>query len=113
MATAALDPPGTGAPAGTGARVMDAVRQAAHAAHEAKVFTSLASDAVEDGVHAAKRAVTRGVRDLEDLRDTAEYRIKRAPFAAVAMAFGAGVVLGMAGCGIACAARMRRKAGEV
>ncbi|MBZ5558059.1 MAG: hypothetical protein LAO77_12365 [Acidobacteriia bacterium] len=113
MATATLDPPRASETAGTGVRVMNAVRQAAHAAHEAKVFTSIASDAVEDGVHAAKRAVTRGVRDLADMRDTAEYKIKRAPFAAIGLAFGAGVVLGMIGCGIACATRMRRKAGEV
>mgnify|MGYP001278337417 CR=1 FL=1 len=111
MATATLDPPLTSEPAGTGARVMNAVRQAAHAAHEAKVFTSLASDAVEDGVHAAKRAVARSARTLEDARDTAEYRIKRAPFAAVGLAFGAGVVLGMIGSTVAFAAKMRRKAG--
>jgi ElaB/YqjD/DUF883 family membrane-anchored ribosome-binding protein len=111
MATAILDPPITSEPAGAGARVMNAVRQAAHVAHEAKMFTSLASDAVEDGVHAAKRVVTRGAHNLEDLRDTTEYRIKRAPFAAIGLAFGAGVVLGMIGCAVAFAARMKRKAG--
>jgi ElaB/YqjD/DUF883 family membrane-anchored ribosome-binding protein len=111
MATATLTPPLKSEPAGAGTRVIDAVRQAAHVAHEAKMFTSLASDAVEDGVHAAKRAVTRGARTLEDLRDTAGYRIKRAPFAAVGLAFGAGVLLGMIGCGLARAARMTRKAG--
>jgi ElaB/YqjD/DUF883 family membrane-anchored ribosome-binding protein len=111
MATTTLDPPLASETAGTGARVMNAVRQAAHAAHEAKMFTSLASDAVDDGVHAAKRAVTRGVRDLADARDTAEYRIKRAPFAAVGLAFGAGVLLGAIGCGLAWAARTSRKAG--
>ena len=111
MATATLDSPLTSPTAGTGARVMNAVRQAAHAAHEAKMFTSVASDVVEDGVHAAKRAVTRGVRDLVDARDTAEYTIKRAPFAAVGLAFGAGVLLGVISCGLACAARTSRKAG--
>lgn len=113
MATARLDIPVKDELTGAGARVVDAVRQVAHVAHEAKAFTSLASDAVEDGVHAAKRAVTRGARTLEDLRDTAGYRIKRAPFAALGLAFGAGVLLAAVGYGVVRAARSCGKQGEV
>ena len=39
-------------------RVVDACRQTAHLSHEARLLKSLATDAVEDGVHAAKRAIT-------------------------------------------------------
>ena len=62
-------------------RVIDAARQATHS-HEAQRFKSLAADAVEDGVHAAKRAiksVKRGVEELEDLKDEAAHRVKRQP----------------------------------
>lgn len=75
---------------------MSSVRHAEHLAHEARLFKTLASDAVEDGVHAAKRAMTHGVHDLEDLRDSATHRIRRAPLMAVGLAFGAGLLLGAA-----------------
>jgi ElaB/YqjD/DUF883 family membrane-anchored ribosome-binding protein len=47
-------------------------------------------DAVED----AKRAVVRGKHQLEDLRDTAAYRVKKAPLMSVGMGFGAGILIG-------------------
>ena len=37
---------------------------------------SATADTVEDGVHAAKRAITRGLHDLDDLRESAAYRVK-------------------------------------
>lgn len=80
-------------------RLADVVGRAAHVAHEARVLKTLAADAVEDGVHAAKRAVTRGAREIEDLRETAAYRIKKAPFLSVAIAAGAGLLVG-AMCGL-------------
>jgi len=47
-------------------------------------------DAVED----AKRAIVRRQRQFEDLKDTATYRIKKAPLASVAIGFGAGILFG-------------------
>ena len=48
-------------------------------------------EAVED----AKRAVAKVRRQqLEDLRDSAEYRIKKAPFTSVGIALAAGLFLG-------------------
>ena len=79
-----------------GDRATDAIRHVAHAAHEARLLKSLASDAVEDGVYTAKRAVTRGLHDLEDLRDAAAYRIKRAPFTSLGVAVAGGVLFGIA-----------------
>ena len=76
-------------------RVVDAVGRASHVAHEARLLKTLAADAVEDGVHAAKRAIARGAHEVEDLRDEAIYRVKKAPLAAVALAAGAGILVGM------------------
>ena len=47
-------------------------------------------DAVED----AKRAIVRGKHQFEDLRDTAAYRVKKAPLTSVGVSFGAGILLG-------------------
>jgi ElaB/YqjD/DUF883 family membrane-anchored ribosome-binding protein len=80
-------------------RAIDACRQAAHLSHEAHLFKSLAADAVDDGVHAARRAirsVRRSVEELADLKDEAVHRVKRQPFKAVSVAVGAGLVLGLA-----------------
>ena len=80
-------------------RAIDACRQAAHFSHEAKLLKSLAADAVDDGIHAARRAVRsvrRGVEQLADLKDEAVHRVKRQPLKAVSVAVGAGLVLGLA-----------------
>ena len=77
-------------------RAADTVRQAAHVAHEARLLKSLATDAVEDGVHAAKRAITRGMHDLEDLRESAAHRVKRAPLLTVSLAAAGGILVGVA-----------------
>jgi ElaB/YqjD/DUF883 family membrane-anchored ribosome-binding protein len=76
-------------------RAIDAVRQATHVAHEARLIKTLATDAVEDRVHATRRAITRRMRNLEDMRDTAVHGIKRSPTRAIGMAFGAGILLGV------------------
>jgi ElaB/YqjD/DUF883 family membrane-anchored ribosome-binding protein len=79
-------------------RAVDAARQAAHFSHEAQFLKSLAADAVEDGAHAAKRAiksVQRRVEKLGDLKDEAAYRVKRQPFKAVGIAAGVGLMLGV------------------
>jgi ElaB/YqjD/DUF883 family membrane-anchored ribosome-binding protein len=80
-------------------RIADAVRQAAHLSHEARLVTSVAKDAGEEGVHAAKRLLKRARRtaeNLEDMKDYASYQMKRQPFKAVGLAVGAGLVLGVA-----------------
>ena len=48
-------------------------------------------DAVED----AKRAIVRRQRQFEDLKDTATYRIKKAPLMSVGIGIGAGLLLGV------------------
>ena len=78
---------------------IDACRRAAHLSHEARLLKSLAADAVDDGVHAARRAirsVRRDVEELGDLKDEAVHRVKRQPIRAVSVAVGVGLVLGLA-----------------
>ena len=60
---------------------------------------SLAEDAIEDGVHAARRAVKsvrRGIERLEDIRDEGIHRVRRHPLKALAVAAVAGLMLGVA-----------------
>jgi ElaB/YqjD/DUF883 family membrane-anchored ribosome-binding protein len=78
-------------------RAADALRHATHMSHEARLLKSMASDAVEDGVYAARRAVKnvqRRLHDAGDLRDTAVYKVKRNPLGALGVAFGAGLLFG-------------------
>lgn len=58
-------------------RVVDAYRHGAHRSHEARWLKSLAVDAVEDGVHAARRAIAslkRRIEELADSKDEAAHR---------------------------------------
>jgi ElaB/YqjD/DUF883 family membrane-anchored ribosome-binding protein len=48
---------------------------------------------VLDAVEEAKRAIVRGTRQFEDLRNEATYRVRKAPLASVGIGFGAGIVL--------------------
>jgi ElaB/YqjD/DUF883 family membrane-anchored ribosome-binding protein len=79
-------------------RVVDSVRRVVHASHEARLFKTIAEDALEGRVYAAQRAITtaqRRVRDnLGDLKDEAARCVKRQPLAAVGTAFGAGLLIG-------------------
>ena len=104
MSAVKTDAPGIAPNLSTTDRLADAVRYAAHFSHEAKLMKSMARDAGEEGVHAAKRALRRAkraVETLEDVRDEAAYYVKRQPFKAVAIAAGvgllAGIVVGWAG----------------
>jgi ElaB/YqjD/DUF883 family membrane-anchored ribosome-binding protein len=80
-------------------RIADAVRHATHLSHEARLVTSLARDAGEEGVHAAKhllKRVRRTAEHVEDLKDDAAYYVKRRPFEAVGIAASVGLLLGIA-----------------
>lgn len=94
MATATVDTPLKDAAATLQDRAADALRHVAHVSHEARMLKTIATDAVEDGVHAAKRAIKRGTQDIVDLKDEAVIRVKREPIKAVGIAFGAGIALG-------------------
>lgn len=59
---------------------------------------SVVADVLEDGVHAARRAMKHGLFVAEDLMDDAAHEVKRHPLQAVAttsiMSFAAGVLVG-------------------
>ncbi|HEV8348549.1 MAG TPA: hypothetical protein VGQ16_18365 [Vicinamibacterales bacterium] len=91
-------------------RAVDAVRPAAHLSHEARLVKSLASDAIDDAVHASKQAiktVKRRTQDVADLHDEIVHLVRREPVKAVAVAFGAGILVGVV-TGIAGLARYDR-----
>ena len=81
-------------------RVVDAYRHGAHMSHEARLAKSMAADAIEDSIHFARRAAVisarRSVERLEDLKDEAAHRIKRAPLEAVTIFGGVGLLFGAA-----------------
>ena len=54
------------------------------------------AEAYEDGARAARKTLTRTVHDLEDLRDVAVVKVRKAPLAAVGGAFGLGFFVGVA-----------------
>jgi len=77
--------------------LVDAARRA-HLAHQARAVKSLAEDAFEDGIHAARRAVKsvhRGLERIEDLRDDGAHYVKRRPFKTLAVATGLGLAVGV------------------
>jgi hypothetical protein len=78
-------------------RAVDACWHAAHFSHEARLLKSVAEDAIDDGVHAAKRAlksVRHRFEELGDLRDEALHRVKRQPLPALGAALGIGLAIG-------------------
>ena len=99
MSVADVKTPESGKP-NVADRIVDAARHAAHMSHEARLVKSLACDAIENGAHEARRAVTksvqRGIERLEDIKDEGVHYVKRQPLKAIAMAAGAGLMVGMA-----------------
>ncbi len=80
-------------------RMADAARHAAHLSHEARMVKSLAEDAIDEGVHRARRAVKsvrRGLERLEDIRDDGVRYAKRQPVKTMALTAGVGLLVGLA-----------------
>ena len=61
---------------------------------EVNRIKSIVTDAVDDGVQSAIRAVKQGRHVAEDAVHDARYRIERNPFQAAGVVLSAGVVLG-------------------
>jgi len=68
--------------------------QISNLGREASRFKGVVTDAVEDSLITAKRAVRRGYVSAEDLVDEASHRIKRHPFRSVLGAFVIGALAG-------------------
>jgi ElaB/YqjD/DUF883 family membrane-anchored ribosome-binding protein len=81
----------------TRGRLRASCRHVAHLGHEARLFQTLAADAIEDSAYAARRTIKRLKRraqDLLDTRDEMALRVKREPLKALGLAFGAGLLVG-------------------
>lgn len=61
---------------------------------EVSRIKSMVSEAVEDGIQSALRAVKQGRDAAEDVVHDARHAIKRNPFQAVGILFAAGIVIG-------------------
>lgn len=78
----------------------DAARHAAHLSHEARMVKTVAEDAIEEGVHRARRgarSVRRGVVErLENIKDEGIRHVKRQPLTTMAFCAGVGLIVGLA-----------------
>lgn len=64
------------------------------ALREVSRIKSTVTDAVDEGVRSATRAIKRGGHAAEDMIDETKHTIKQKPFQAVAIVFAVGVLLG-------------------
>ena len=67
----------------------------ADTAHRASRATTAISDAIEDGLGVAKRAVKHGYDAAEELMEDTQQRIKRHPVEIVVASFAAGALAGI------------------
>lgn len=93
MATATIDKLQEKA-AAVADRLVEKTRYAEDLTRDARQLKARATEAIEDGMYAARRTLKRRMHDFEDLRDDAARRVKRAPFTALGVTFAAGLVLG-------------------
>ena len=63
---------------------------------DARVLKAKAAELIDVGTLAARKTVARRVRELEDLRDETALKVRKAPFTAVGITFGVGLLLGVA-----------------
>lgn len=75
--------------------------QIGRAKGEARMLKSAAVDAFEGRADEARRALKRARHDLIDAGHETRHRIRQQPFVSVALAFGAGAVMGVAVFGLA------------
>lgn len=89
MATLTLDKPETVR------KAVDRLTDAGETLMEdAKVLKARAVELVDDSRLAARKAYVRGRHEFEDLRDETALRVRKAPFTAIGVTFGVGVLLG-------------------
>ena len=61
---------------------------------DARLLKAKATELVDEGKVAAKKAYSRTLRDLDDLKDETALKVRKAPFTAVGITFGVGLLLG-------------------
>ncbi len=68
---------------------------AENAPREVSKFRTIVTDAAEDGVRLASRAIRHGRYAAEDVIDQAEHKVRQRPFRAIGVVFAAGVLAGI------------------
>jgi ElaB/YqjD/DUF883 family membrane-anchored ribosome-binding protein len=86
-------------------RVMESPAIAEDVLREASRIGNRVTDVMKDGVRVANQQIRRGRHAAEDMLDDAKHRVKRKPFAAVAVVFATGFLFG----GIFACAAMRQQ----
>jgi len=76
------------------AEVLEKPATAEEARREIPKIRSIVSDAMEDSMRSASRAIRHGRYAAEDLIDQAEHKVKQRPFQAIGIVFAAGVLVG-------------------
>lgn len=64
------------------------------ARREVSKIRSIVTDAVEDGVRSASRAIRHGRYAAEEVIDQAEHQVKQRPLQAIGLLFAAGMLVG-------------------
>jgi len=77
-------------------RIVDTARHAVRLSHDVRSIASVAEDAIDDGVDAARRTARSVRRGLEKAEDDAAYYVRRQPLKTVGVAAGVGLVVGIA-----------------
>lgn len=62
---------------------------------DAALLKARAAELFDEGTLLARKAYARRVREFEDLKDEAALKVRKAPFTAVGVTFGVGVLLGI------------------
>lgn len=88
MASATLDPPNVRS-------LVDKVVDTDRLAKDAGLLKARAAEAVDDSMRAVKRTAKHRLNELEDLKDDAAIRVRKAPLAAVAVTFATGLLFGL------------------
>lgn len=91
----------------TTAHIADTLQQAANLSKEAELLKTLAADAVEDGLQAARQTIEQAKQRAVGARDELAHRVQREPMKAMAVIFASGAVIGL-GLGLLCRRQTRK-----
>ena len=76
------------------AEVLEKPATAEEARREIPKIRSIVSDAMEDSMRSASRAIRHGRYAAEDVIEQAEHKVKQSPFQAMGLVFVAGMLVG-------------------
>jgi ElaB/YqjD/DUF883 family membrane-anchored ribosome-binding protein len=78
-------------------KVADRVAEAGETlVEDTKVLKARAAELFDDGKVVAKKELARRMREFEDMKDQTALKVRKAPFTAVGITFGVGLLMGVA-----------------